>query len=151
MAYVRFFLCQAAFFPGVSLAGSRPGRPGLLPQGYLREMLLYCWQRRLMKGTLNQDTEHHESCQQLSWRGGIGPSVAAYEWLTDSCCFPHEQQKCEEVVKISAASSPRIPESCLSQDKQTRMHFVPHSSLWQSAKLNAGIFFFFGLFCFLLL
>lgn len=34
----------------------------------------------------------------------MGPSVAAYEWLTDSQCFWHKLKKCEEVVKISAAA-----------------------------------------------
>lgn len=93
-----------------------------------------------MKGTLNQDTELHESCQQLSWRGGMGPSVAAYEWLTDSRCVWHELQKCEEVVKISAAPrrASRNPASKISKPKCTLCP-IRHSDILQNC--TQGCFF----------
>lgn len=75
--------CQALFF----LLWQAAGQADL--GCCLRDILekCFCWQERNMKETLNQDTAHHESCQQLSRRGGMGPSVAAYEWLTDSHSF----------------------------------------------------------------
>lgn len=95
-----------------------------------------------MKETLNQDTEPHESCQQLSWRRGMRPSVAAYEWLTDSQCCWHKLKKCEEVVKISAAARCIAWKPASVKDEQTQIRCVLHSSLWRFTELRGGIFFF---------
>lgn len=82
-----------------------------------------------MKETLNQDTEPHESCRRLGWRRGMGPSVAAYEWLTDSQCCWHKLKKCEEVVKISAAAHRIARKLAAVRNEQTQTRRVLHSSL----------------------
>lgn len=72
----------------------------------------------------------------------MGPSVAACEWLTDSCCFPHEQQKCEEVGKISAAARPvsRNPASVTISKPECTLCPIRHSDSLQNCM--QGSFFF---------
>ena len=82
-----------------------------------------------MKETLNQDTEPHESCQPQSWRRGMGPSVAAYEWLTDSQCCWHKLKKCEEVVKISAGSRCIAWKPASVRNEQTQKLHAPFVTL----------------------
>lgn len=95
-----------------------------------------------MNEALNQDTGPHESRQQLSWRRGMGPSVAAYEWLTDSQCFWHQLKKCEEVVKIRAAARCTSSPQSKSSKPKYAARSIRHPDVLQNCRMEGGYFFF---------
>lgn len=94
-----------------------------------------------MNEALNQDTGPHESRQQLSWRRGMGPSVAAYEWLTDSQCFWHQLKKCEEVVKIRAAARCTSSPQSKSSKPKYAARSIRHPDVLQNCRMEGGLFF----------
>lgn len=64
-ADVRFFLVKLLFSWG--LFGRQQARQTrVAASGISKRNAPVLLARRLMNGTLNQDTEHHESCQRLS-------------------------------------------------------------------------------------
>lgn len=100
-----------------------------------------------MNEALNQDTGPHESRRRLSWRRGMGPSVAAYEWLTDSQCFWHQLKECEEVAKIRAAARcTSSPQSKTSKPKYARAPFVTLTFYKIAGRRGGGAAAFFFLF-----
>lgn len=119
---VQFLARQTHLF----LPGKVRARRGSPPPGrFFSRSASVSLARRNMNEALNQDTGPHESRRRLSWRRGMGPSVAAYEWLTDSQCFWHQLKECEEVAKIRAAARcTSSPQSKTSKPKYARAPFV---------------------------
>lgn len=123
-------LCPVWFWP-IELVFLSGRQARVIASGVSWRNAALLWVRRNMKETLNQDTEPHESCQRLSWRRGMGPSVAAYEWLTDSQCCWHKLKKCEEVVKISAVARHIAWKPASVKNEQTQIRRMLHSSPWR--------------------